>query len=69
MPERRWPMYRLPKTVKAAQRRIARHMRLGRRRGKRALLTCAACGADWGTSSPGDCPSCQRYSYAVNNGS
>jgi len=62
-------MYRLPKPVREAQRRIFKHMALGRRREKRALLACAACGARWFTSSPGDCPACQRYSYAVSNGS
>ena len=70
MPERRWLMYRLPKTVRAAQRRIARHMAVGRqarkRKGNPAHIACAACGARWETSSPGDCPSCQRYSYAVS---
>ena len=72
MPERRCPMYRLPESVREAQRRIAWHMARGRRKGDRkgnpTRLVCAACGAPWETSAPGLCPGCGRYSYALSKG-
>lgn len=60
-------MYRLPKSVKQAQGRIARFMAIGRRNGKPARLVCAACEEPWeGDGSPADCPKCRRWSYAVS---
>lgn len=62
-------MYRLPTTTRAAQARIARRMAIGQRKGRKGSptqLVCAACDAPWGISSPGDCPSCRRYSYAMS---
>lgn len=62
-------MYRKPRTVEVAQRRIGRNMAIGYVPGH-ANLVCASCGSRWtGTGSPETCGVCGRYSYAKGGAS